>query len=189
MKKLLFIWLLSISVSIFAVVPTSDVYIMGQDVSTAGAYAGQIPAYLTRMNSAMNAAQQVSQLKGLIALQSGGTQLCELCNATDLAAVLNYQSQVNSDLCSQFSQAMANITGSQNAIASLQEVMAAFAANPKAAGLALQQASVATLSATQNTLAQIQVLQAQAQQKILADEKVAQTQQGSMQNSMAAGGW
>jgi hypothetical protein len=41
--------------------------------------------------------------------------------------------------------------------------------------LALQQAAIATQSATQNTMAQIQMLQAQAQQRELAKEKMERT--------------
>lgn len=189
MKKLLSIILTITTMATYAVVPTTDIYVVGQDTATAGAYAAQIPTYLSQMNSAMNAAQQVQGLKGLAAIQGAGSQLCNLCNASDLLTMQNYVNQVNGDLCSQFSNALSNITGSQNAITSLQGVMAAFSTNPKAAGLALQQASVATQTAQANTTAQIQMLLAQAQQKSLADEKIAKTQQTKMQNSMATGGW
>lgn len=101
----------------------------------------------------------------------------------------SYVDQVNTDLCSQFSYAMSNITGSKQAITSLQGVMAAFMSNPKAAALALQQASVATQAATQNTQAQIQMLMAQQEQKKLAEEKYSQASQQSMQNSVSNQQW
>ena len=189
MTKLLSMILIITGATAYAIVPTMDTYIMGQDTATAGAYAAQVPTYLSQMTSAMNAVNQVQGLKGLAAVQGAGTQICNLCNANDLASMQNYVNQVNGDLCSQFSQALTNITGSQNAITSLQGVMAAFMTNPKSAGLALQQASIATQTATQNTLAQMQMLQAQVQQKALADEKIAKTQQSTMQTSMATGGW
>ena len=188
MKKLLMLSSL-LAGSVFAVVPTSDVYVMGQDTTTAASYASQIPGYLTQMNATMNAANQVKNLQGLAQVEGAGKALCELCNANDLQTMQTYVNNINSDLCSQFSAALSNITGTQQAISSLQGVMAAFASNPKAAALALQQASVATQSATQNTMAQIQMLEAQAQQRQLAQEKMAKTQQTSMQNSISGASW
>lgn len=175
--------------SSFAVVPTSDVYVMGQDTSTLTGYAAQVPAYLSQMSSTMNAANQVQNLHGLAQVQGAGQAVCSLCNANDLASMRNYVNQVNGDLCSQFSLALTNITGTQQAITNLQQIMTTFATNPKEAALALQQASVATQTATQNTLAELQMLHTQAQQKNLADEKIAQTQQSTMQDSMANGSW
>ena len=189
MKEKLIILMGLISGSTFAVVPTTDMYQMGQDTSTTATYVAQIPNYLSKMNSTMNAANQVQNLHGLSQIQGAGQSLCQLCNATDLATMKNYVTSINNDLCSQFSAALSNITGTQQSITSLQGVMAAFASNPKAAGLALQQASVATQSATQNTMAQMQMLQAQAQQRDLAQEKITKTQQASMQNSISKASW
>lgn len=175
MKKLVFASLFFISLSAYAVVPTTDIYQSAQDTTTTSGYVAQIPGYLSKMNTTMNAAQQVQSLHGLAAVQGAGSQICNMCNASDLASMQNYVKEINGDLCSQFSAALSNITGSQQAITSLQGVMSAFASNPKAAGLALQQASVATQSATQNTMAQMQMLSAQAQQKKLAQEKYTNT--------------
>ena len=188
MKKL-FIPLFISYMSAFAVVPTIDVNQEAQDTTTTLSYAAQIPGYLNQMNSAMNAAQQVSALKGLQQVSGAGQTLCQLCDAKQLNTMQNYVDQVNGDLCSQFSYAMSNITGSNKAITSLQGVMAAFATNPKAAALALQQASVATQSATQNTLAQIQMLEAQKSQKQLAEDRYAKAAQSSMQGSVAGSKW
>jgi hypothetical protein len=177
LKKLsmLFILFIGFNASSFAVVPTTDVYAMGQDTTTTTQYAGQITTYLGQIGSTMNAAQQVSSLKGLAAVQGAGSQLCALCNKSDLASLSQYSTDINSDLCSQFSNALSNITGAKQSITTLQGIMSTFATNPKAAVLALQQAAIATQTATQNTMAQMQMLQAQAQQRELAKEKMEQT--------------
>ena len=189
MKKLisiLMMWILSFY--IYADVPVVDTYNVTTDTTTSSAYLAQIPGYLSQMNTAMNAAQQVRGLEGLASVQGAGSQLCNLCNAQSLAQMQSYVSQVNGDLCTQFSTALSNITGTQQSITNLQGIMSTFASNPKAAALALSQASIATQSATQNTMAQMQMLQAQVQQKALADEKIAKAQQSLMQSSMSTGG-
>ena len=175
MNKFILVLTGLITSSAFAVVPTTDMYQMGQDTSTTASYVAQIPTYLSKMNSTMNAANQVQNLHGLAQIQGGGQAICELCNASDLATMQSYVNSINTDLCGQFSAALSNITGTQQSISSLQGVMAAFTSNPKAAALALQQASVATQSATQNTMAQMQMLEAQTQQRQLAQQKLEQT--------------
>ena len=174
MKKYILFLLVLIN-NVFAVVPMEDVYQMGTDTTTMGSYALNVTTYLGKIGSTMNAAQQVANLKGLAAVQGGGTQLCALCNQSDLAKLNQYNNDINSDLCSQFSSSMSNITGAAQSISTLQGIIAAFAINPKAAGLALQQAAIATQTATQNTLAQMQMLQAQTQQRQLAKEKLERT--------------
>jgi hypothetical protein len=158
-----------------AVVPTTDTYVMNQDATITTNYDSQITTYLGQIGSTMNAAQQVSGLKGLAAVQNTGSQLCALCNKSDLAALQRYSTDINNDLCSQFSNALSNIIGAKQSITTLQEIMSTFATNPKAAVLALQQAAIATQTVTQNTMAQMQMLQVQAQQRELAKEKIEQT--------------
>lgn len=169
MKKLIILLMIS---KTFAVVPTTDIYQQASDSTTTAQYAGQVSAYLGKIGETMNAAQQVQNLKGLADLQGAGSQICELCNKSDLNSLNQYTNDINSDLCSQFSAALSNITGAKTSISTLQDIMATFATNPKSAGLALQQAAVATQTATQNTMAQMQMLQAQAQQRELAKEKL-----------------
>ena len=173
MKKRLFLSIFFVSQA-FAVVPTTDIYQQATDDTSTAQYAGQITTYLGQIGSTMNAAQQVSNLKGLQAVQGAGTQLCALCNKTDLAQLNGYANDINGDLCSQFSSALSNITGAKQSITTLQGIMATMATNPKAAALALQQAAIATSTATQNTMAQMNMLQAQAQQRELAKEKLQQ---------------
>lgn len=184
MKKILFMICFFISVNSFAVIPTTDIYQQASDDTTTAAYAGQITTYLTQIGSTLNAAQQVSSLKGLSSIQGAGNQLCALCNQTDLGTLNQYATDINSDLCSQFSNSLTNITGAAQSITTLQGIMATFATNPKAAALALQQAAVATHTATQNTMAQIQMLEAQAQQRELAQEKL---QQQNSQEALGSG--
>lgn len=188
MKKLLTVLIVLNSIC-FAEVPISNEYDQTQDKTTIFGYAAKIPGYLGQMHDAMNAAEQVRGLRGLAQISGSGKAICELCNAEQLKNMQGYIQNINSDLCSQFSAAMSNITGTKQAIKSLQEVMSMFATNPKAAALALQQAIVATQSATQNTMAQMQMLQAQAQQKALAEEKYSKASQSSMQNSIVNARW
>lgn len=172
---ILFIFIYNVSTVSFAAVPTSDVYQKSTDETTLAQYGAQISSYLSQMTTTMNAYDQVKNLNGLKSVQGAGTQLCALCNKSDLASLHQYANDVNSDLCSQFSLAMTNITGASQSITSLQQIMTTFATNPKAAVLALQQASAATLTVTQNTLAQTQMLATQGQQRLLAKEKLEQT--------------
>ena len=178
MKKLLVLAIFAVS-NVFAIVPTTDIYQQATDSSTTGEYAAQVSGYLTQIGNTMNAAQQVQNLRGLSAVQGAGSQLCALCNKSDLASLNQYANDINGDLCSQFSNALSNITGAKQSISSLQGIMATFATNPKAALLALQQAAISTQTATQNTMAQMQMLQAQAQQRELAKEKLQQQNTGT----------
>lgn len=182
MKKIILIGSMIIMGNAFAEVPVVDSYNVTTDTTTSSAYLAQIPGYLAQMKTAMNAAQQVQALQGLQSVQGAGSQLCALCNAQDLAKIQNYIGQVNGDLCSQFSSALSNITGAQQSITSLQGIATQLASNPKAAALALQQASIATQSATQNTMAQMQMLQAQAVQKQLAQDRYNQALVSSTTN-------
>jgi len=187
MKKLLLSLGAIASINAFAIVPTTDVSVVAQDTTTQSAYIAQIPGYISQMNSAANAAQQVAGLKGLSQVQGAGGAICNLCNANDQASMQAYLNNINTDLCSQFSNALTNITGAQQSITSLQGIMATFATNPKAAALALQQAMVATQSVTNNTMAQMQMLQAQTIQKQLATEKMQQTQSTSFATGFKSG--
>jgi hypothetical protein len=173
--RCLLLILSGITVQVFAIVPTTDIYQQSTDISTTSQYAGQVTGYLGQMGNAMNAAEQVQSLKGLAQVQGSGQVLCQLCTKSDQAQLASYVNSINDDLCSQFSQSMTNITGAQQSITNLQQIIATFATNPKAAGLALQQAAIATQTATQNTLAQMQMMQAQAVQKQLAQEKYTRT--------------
>ena len=187
MKKL-FSLLIVLSVTAYAVVPTTDIYQQATDDTTTAQYAGQVSTYLGQISSTMNAAEQVKGLQGLSAVQGAGTQLCNLCNKSDIASMQSYVNQVNGDLCSQFSNALTNITGAKQSISTLQGIMATFATNPKAAALALQQASIATQTASQNTIAQMQMLQTQIVQKQLAEEKLTKQQSNTM-NAGFSSGW
>jgi hypothetical protein len=172
MKKYFFALIFIIS-NVFAFVPVTDVYQQTTDIDTIGSYASGIIEYLDDIGNTMNAAEQVENLKGLALLtNAGGTQLCALCNQSDLAKLNQYNNDISNDLCLQFSKAISNITGAKKSILTLQKIISFFKINPKAAALALQQASIATQTATQNTLAQMQMLGIQAQQHQLAKEKL-----------------
>ncbi|MDQ5921637.1 MAG: hypothetical protein QG673_1696 [Pseudomonadota bacterium] len=174
-KIISFVLIYCLTAWAYAVVPTTDIYQQSTDTTTLAQYSAQVGTYLSQMTSTMNAYDQVKNLQGLQSVQGAGTQVCALCNKSDIASLSQYSTNVNSDLCSQFSLAMSNITGASQSITSLQQIMATFATNPKAATIALQQASAATMTVSQNTLAQMQMLETQGQQRLLAKEKLEQT--------------
>lgn len=174
-KIISFAFMYCLNTLTYAVVPTTDIYQQSTDTTTLAQYSAQVGTYLSQMTSTMNAYDQVKNLQGLQSVQGAGTQICALCNKSDIASLSQYSTNVNSDLCSQFSLAMSNITGASQSITSLQQIMATFATNPKAATIALQQASAATMTVSQNTLAQMQMLETQGQQRLLAKEKLEQT--------------
>lgn len=164
----------------YAAVPTVDIGSAGiraaqetaNDAATMGQYVASVSSTMSKIQQTMSAVDQLKNLQGLQKLQAGG-QLCQLCNASDSAQLQDYRNSINTDLCSQFSNAYQNLTGVTNAANSLSDIMRLLSTDPKAAVLSLQQASVSAAQTTNSTLAQIQLMQAQQIQKQLADEKVA----------------
>ena len=162
---------LSVTLNIaFAVVPVINPTDIAKDATSMTQYATQVGQTLEKIGTIYNAAEQVKNLQGLQKLQAG-TTLCQLCTQTDQRALAQYASSIDDDLCSQFSTAYQTITGVANAAKSLQDVMRLVATNPQSAGLALQQAAISAQTSTNNTLAQMQLMQAQSVQKQLAQEK------------------
>ena len=157
-----------------AIVPTMDIYQQSQDITAIADYANNIGAYVEKLSVLASQAEQIRQLHGLEQVSAAGNALCELCTPVDQKKLTTYINQVNSDLCSQFSFAMQNITGISKSFDSIREIITQFTKNPKASGLALQQAAVQTQIASQNTLTQIQLLMAQQAQKHLAEQKLEQ---------------
>jgi hypothetical protein len=156
-----------------AIVPTIDQHQLSDDITTMTTYASTIGAYLQKISQAVTVAEQINKLQGLQQLEAAGNALCDLCKPIDIQKLQIYINNINGDLCSQFSFALGNITGIAKSIQSINDVINAFATNPKEAGLALQRASMQTQVASQNTLAQIQLLMTQQTQKQLASEKLA----------------
>lgn len=187
MKKILSILFISLTINTFAATATVDVGAAGiraaqettNDAATMGQYVASVSSTMGKIQQTMSAVDQLKNLQGLQKLQAGG-QLCELCNATDLAQLQSYRNSINTDLCSQFSNAYQNLTGVTNAANSLSDIMRLLSTDPKAAALSLQQASVSAAQTTNSTLAQIQLMQAQQMQKQLADEKQGQNIRSSM---------
>ena len=179
MKKSIFIFLLAFtSISCFAIVPTMDVGPAGtraaaqtaQDGATMGSYVATVTTTMGKISSTMSAVKQLQNLQGLQKLQAAKT-LCTLCSQTDSAQLQSYQSSIDEDLCSQFSNAYQNLTGVMNAASSLKDIMGLLQTNPQAAMMSLQQATISAQQTTNSTLAQMQLLQAQSMQKQLAQEK------------------
>ena len=169
-----FICLFLISIQAMAVVPVIDEHQLSTDITTMTSYGTTLGAYLSRLGQVMTAAQQVQQLHGLEQVSKAGTAICDLCSPVETIQLQTYVEQVNRDLCSQFSWSMKNITGLSQSVQDINDVVSLLQTNPKAAGLALQQAAIRTQVASQNTLAQIQLLMAQQSQKQLAEQKLEQ---------------
>ena len=179
MRESMRVYLLIISFALllqpaFAIVPTMDIYQQSQDITAIADYAQNIGAYVEKLSVLATQAEQIRQLHGLEQVSAAGNALCELCTPVDQKKLTTYINQVNSDLCSQFSFAMQNITGISKSFNSLREIITQVYKNPKSSGLALQQAAVETQMASQNTLTQIQLLRAQQAQKQLAEQKLEQ---------------
>lgn len=160
-----------LSGAVNAIVPTTDVAQQLDDKTTMANYGAQVSSSLGKINSAITAADQIKNLQGLQKLQAGST-LCELCTQSDRAQLEAYKNSINTDLCSQFSLAYTNITGIKTSVQTLQQIMTLFSTSPRAALMALQQASIMAQYNTNNTLAQMQMMQAQGEQKRLAEEKI-----------------
>lgn len=187
MKKLISILTLaSIAITSQAATAVVDVGSAGMraaqetasDATTMGQYVASVSSTMGKMQQAMSATEQLKNLQGLQKLNAAG-QLCELCNATDSQQLNDYRNSINSDLCSQFSNAYKNLTGVTNAANSLQDIMKLLNTDPKAAMLSLQQGTIAAQQTANSTLAQIQLMQAQVSQKQLADEKAGQQFRGA----------
>ena len=178
-KKILYVVLSLSFINVYAVVPTTDVgpsgikasKDMASDGATMAGYIASVTTTIGKIGKAMTVADQVQKLQGLQKLNTTAS-LCQLCTKTDKAQLLEYANNINDDLCSQFSSAYQNATGIKKAAESLSDIMKLLQTNPAAAMISLQQASMAAQQTTNNTLAQMQVLQTQAFQKQLTQEKI-----------------
>lgn len=183
MNKLLIILLAGISLSSYAIVPITT-SLDPNALSAAASVAANAGTYLNQIQQAQSVASQIQALHGLQQLQTAGSGLCNLCNQTDKAQLQAYLNNVNGDLCTQFSNAMSNMGSAQQSFTNLQSVIGALSGvNPQAAALNLAQSSATTLTSVNNTLAQMQALQAQAIQKQLAQEKY-DTQEATQMSQM-----
>ena len=175
-KSLIIMSSLCLSSNVFAVVATSDINVTQQrleDKATVASYMSGILNSTTKINQTMQAVDNLKKLEGLQKL-NGVSQLCRACDMSDLKQLYDYSSSVNKDLCSQFSSAYQNLTGIPNAASSIKDIMKLFSTNPQAAMMSLQQASLGAAQTANSTLGQMQLLQAQAQQRELAKEKMQQ---------------
>ncbi len=173
-KKYFLIILCSIYNLVYAIIPTIDQYQMGEDLTSMANYTPALGVYIAKLEQSMTAVEQIKQLRGLQQISTAGTAICDLCSPTDIAKLHTYINQVNGDLCSQFAFAMQNITGLVQSVNDINDVISLLQTNPKAAMLSLQQAAIRTQTASQNSLAQLQLLIAQQSQKTLAEQKLEQ---------------
>jgi hypothetical protein len=177
MKLITVLALAAFYIPAYGVVFTQDVTIAKKEVedkATVANYVSNTYNTLSKVNQTMSAVDNLKKLQGLQKL-NGMSELCRLCDMSDLKQLQQYSSSIDSDLCSQFSIAYQNLTGITNSAKSLQDIMGLLTTNPQAAMLSLQQASLAASQTTNSTLAQMQTLQAQTQQRELAKEKMQQT--------------
>lgn len=171
MNGLLLVVLINMAAASHALVPITT-SMDPNAISAAATTAANAGSYLTQIQQAQTVAEQVQSLKGLQQLQAAGDGLCNLCNQSDQAQLQAYLNNVNGDLCTQFSNAMSNMGSAQQSFTSLQGIIGALSGvNPQAASLSLAQSSATTLTSVNNTLAQMQAMQAQSIQKKLAQEK------------------
>ena len=170
MKKIIIMLFIYINV-VLAIVPTIDQHIFDSDLSTMASYSAKVGLYLSQIGQAITAVDQVKQLNGLQQIEAIGNNICTLCNQTNQEDLENYINNINNDLCSQFSFSLQNITGLVNSVHNINDIINMLQTNPSSANIALQQAAVQTQVASQNALAQVNMLMAQQNQKTLAEQK------------------
>lgn len=143
------------------------------NLSAVKAAVDQAKTYAKQIQSAKTVYDQVQGLKGLQALQAGGNGVCNLCNKSTSTEIHDYVQNINGDLCSQFSNALTNLTGAQANIDSIGGIIDSISSGMSAQGasISLASSSAATLTNINSTMAQIQLLQTQSIQKKLAEEK------------------
>lgn len=186
MNNFLFVILINLSAASHALVPITT-SMDPNALSAAATAAANAGTYLTQIQQAQTVATQVQALQGLQKLQTAGNGLCNLCNPTDQAQLQSYLNSINGDLCTQFSNAMNNASNAGQSFSNLQGVIGALSStNPQAASIGLAQSSATTLTSVNNTMAQIQAMQAQSMQKKLAQEKY-DTQEATQMSQMNLG--
>lgn len=161
MRKLFLLYIVALNV--FAAVPTTQAPDPLFQAKLAGT--GQIMGYLKWIAQAGMTAKQVSGLQGLQQLKDGGAAICKLCGPEDMDDLQIWIDKMNGDLCSSFTNIMQSLTGIDKRYSDLQAVQAALQTNPVEAGLALQQASLASQTRTEETMRQMQMMQLQQVQK------------------------
>lgn len=170
MKKFLTLLLYS-TLSYGIGVPVVDTAVLAKDTATMVQYSGTIASTISKITSGMTVVDQLKNVKTLNDASNISGNICQLCSKSDIQQLQQYSNNINSELCGQFSTAYSNIKGVTSAITSLGQIMTLLTTDPKAAMIALQQATIASQQTTNNTLAQMQLMQAQVVQKQLADEK------------------
>lgn len=186
MHKLVLSILLMVSISSYAMVPITTA-LDPNSLSAAATAASNAGTYLNQIQQAKTIVNQVQALQGLQQLQAAGSGLCNLCTPSDQAQLQSYLNNINGDLCTQFSNAMSNMGSAQQSFTSLQGIIGALSStNPQAASISLAQSSATTLTSVNNSLAQIQAMQAQTAQKQLAQEKY-DTQEATLMSRMNLG--
>ena len=157
--------------TIIAIVPTIDQHMLESDLSTMANYGASIGLYLADISRTVTAVDQVKQLNGLAQIEAIGDNICALCNSSNQQELETYINNINNDLCSQFSFSLHNITGLESNVHNINDIISMLQTNPGSASIALQQASVQTQLASENAIAQLNLLMAQQNQKSLAEQK------------------
>lgn len=176
MKKL-FIIIISIvfslkSYSVVEIDSTMDFYSQGKAALAIAAVIKQAEGMLDQVKHTTDLVTQIQDLKSLRELKNDAGILCPNCTGADVDKVQSYVDSINNDLFGQIS----NIQAKMGAVGDIVNVInnlitngVAAAVNPAATSAIVEQASVATLSNIQNTLLQIQTVQAQTVQLQLAE--------------------
>lgn len=171
-----------------AIVPTTDIHQLAEDTTAITSYAATMGLYLQKLGDAMTVAEQIKNLHSLDDVSKAVAGACRLCEPIKRQQLATYIKNVDSDLCSQFQYALENITGIQKSITSISDLIGLLQTNPKEAGLALQRAAIQSQMATQNTLAQIQLLMAQQSQKQIAEDKLEKSNTDAIYNGFKNAG-
>lgn len=182
MKKLISILFLLFTLTrpIFAFVPTIDVLKRTEEFNAMNEALYQIKATVENLKQANDTIKQQADLQQLIKAQQDVAKLCaNVCDAHDQQQLHEYLLGLNQGIASQFDKAATALSGAENTIKDLQDILhfvqnlpATIQANTKQVSLALRQAVLTTQQQIQGSLSQIQILLLQLSQKKIAEQQL-----------------
>lgn len=177
-------WLLCIFMVIptfiFAVVPTTDIAQLTQDVAAVQDYLQTLRSLTHNFARTADIAAQKANLQKLIDTQQQITKICgRVCDKEGQKQLHHYLENINDNITSQFNQVTTTLTGIDTTVSNIQEVVDTMVnlgkdvvGGPKRLSLALQQAMLQSQQFMQETETQIQILTFQQSQKQLAEQQL-----------------
>lgn len=151
-------------------------------------YYGSVINYLKTIKDIAKTTNDVKQIKSLKDLEYLANNLCEACDGKDKLKFKQFIDQSNKILATQFDLATGSIKRFENFGDAIQNIITQLQADPQQAALALQRSASEIQANTQSTLAQIQVLLINQQQRDAVIAKQTQSNLSDMYNGLAHSG-